>query len=331
MAKKRIFVFFLAMFGLANQAKAFDVNAVFRELPAPVSPKIPTPAFPNSATIIPNPSIESRKLPELGSGSAQTPSREEPLPSTETAPGFAKGERPQSVPIEAFPWTAGLSRRNAPGSVFCGGVVVNKNWLLTAAYCVGDSISDDDLRNTLIVIAGSPNSKFSSTYEVAQIVIHPDWRRGSIVNDIALLRISGEFARPTLGLSLDGPPVDKQVGAIGQVVGWGITNLEAPPAQNLQLIPTRVLAKEVCAGVANYATRLVVGKFCAQSLLANFEACQGFGGAGLILTDPVGRRYLGGIVSYGDGCPPVSHKPTIYSDTLQQASWIKTIVEGGAK
>jgi hypothetical protein len=328
MAKKRFFVFFLAMFGLAQQAKAFDLNSVFSELPS--SPKIsPTPVSPNLATIIRPSGIESRKLPELGSGTTGITSKEVTLPPVDAA-ASARGERPQSVPIEAFPWTAGLSLRNAPGAVFCGGVVLSKNWLLTAAYCVVGGISGDN-RNAISVIAGSPNSRISSNYEVAQIIVHPEWRRETSVNDIALLRISGEFAKPTLGLSLDGPPVDKQVGAIGQVVGWGITNLEAPPTEDLQLIPTRVLAKEVCAGVANYATRLISGKFCAQSLLANFDACQGFGGSGLILTDSAGHRYLGGIVSSGDGCPPSSHKPTIYSDTLQQVKWIRSVIEGGAK
>jgi secreted trypsin-like serine protease len=336
MAQKRFFVFFLASFCLVQQAKAFDLNAVFQDLPAPPPPKtLPAPPSPNLSTIIRPPEIESRKLPDTV-GSTPTNSKEAPFPSINSAIGSAKSERPQSVPIEAFPWTAGLSLRNAPDAVFCGAVVVNKNWLLTAAYCLDESvrggISGGDRRNAILVIAGSPNSKTSSAYDVAQIIIHPDWHRGNFANDIALLRISGEFTKPISGLSLDGPPADQQVGAIGQVVGWGITNLEVPPTQDLQLIPTRVLAKEVCSGVANYATRLVVGKFCAQSLLANFDACQGFGGAGLILTDPVDhRRYLGGIVSSGDGCPPLSHKPTIYSDTLQQASWIKSIIEGGAK
>jgi hypothetical protein len=235
-------------------------------------------------------------------------------------------ERPQSVPIEAFPWAAAITMGDAGGpGAFCGGVVIDDQWVLTAAHCVEQAQKTGALQ---VVVGSTYLAKPTRRLMVADIKVHPDWKAGTYVNDFALLRVSGGGG-PLSKISLDGPPVEAQVGSIGQVVGWGVSNLNQPPSDELKLIPSRVIARQVCNGPANYAGRVEPAQFCAQSLLWNFDVCQGFGGSGFILTDQGGQRYLGGLVSWGEGCPPSGRKPAVYSDVSSQRAWIRATIGAG--
>lgn len=250
-----------------------------------------------------------------------------PLPSPTVGKGIdalpERAETTQSVPIEAFPWVVGfVGDPGSGGAAFCGGVIIAKDWVLTSAHCL-DPLR---IRSDVAIVANTSDIRKQSRTPVAQIKIHPGWHSGSFENDVALIRVFAKF-EPSKTLPIEGPPIEAQIGAIGQVVGWGITRLGTAPSETLQLIPTRVLSRGSCIGPSTYPG-LGRDKFCAQSLLMNAEVCEGFGGSGLVLVDPNGRRYLAGIVSAGEGCPPETHKPVAYTDVASQSDWILSVIRG---
>ena len=36
-----------------------------------------------------------------------------------------------------WPWQVGIARATSPKAVFCGGTLINKHWVVTAAHCFG--------------------------------------------------------------------------------------------------------------------------------------------------------------------------------------------------
>ena len=43
----------------------------------------------------------------------------------------------QDAAVGDWPWQVGLVMKRAPGRVFCGGSLINKQWVVTAAHCFG--------------------------------------------------------------------------------------------------------------------------------------------------------------------------------------------------
>jgi V8-like Glu-specific endopeptidase len=233
-------------------------------------------------------------------------------------------DTPQTVPIDAFPWvTALVTKAESPKeSYYCAGTIVGRNWILTAAVCADSSVQQRPIRYA--IVGASSLSQAHAAVEIDKVILHPSYNPTRHENDLALLRVSSEG----ISLSLDGPPLTAQVGAIGRVLGWGTTNSTNTPTDLLQLIPTQILDPAVCGGAANYPDQIKPGNFCARSLLKNHDACLGFAGAPLVLYGNAGRQYLAGIVSWGEGCPPKSQKPTVYTDIQNYRDWILDTIRG---
>lgn len=67
---------------------------------------------------------------------------------------------------------------------FCGGVIVNQNWFMTAAHCVVRFVAK---RNFLIVSQPGGNRR-GWVYRTSRIVLHPQYNAKHRQNDIALMR-----------------------------------------------------------------------------------------------------------------------------------------------
>jgi secreted trypsin-like serine protease len=233
-------------------------------------------------------------------------------------------ESPQTVPIAAYPWIVGLfnERRGPADGYFCAGVSIGGTWVLTTAYCADAAAR----MNTASVIFGT--SALQAVGEKSTIAgikgtkIHPKWNQETHENDVAILQIAPLSDRRPKPILLSELSATEYVGAIGQVVGWGITNRTQPRNDTLQLIQTQILSNAVCSGLGGYGDQIPKGQFCAQSLLKEYDACNGFGGSPLVLNDNTGRRLLAGIVSWGTLCPPDGHKPSVYTDITPFKAWL---------
>ena len=89
-----------------------------------------------------------------------------------------------------FPWQVQLRSSASERSLFCGGWVLNENWVGTAAHCCTGS-----LPRGIHVVAGGilrveddeGEEQFS---DVTEIVIHEDYSSRNHENDICLLHVS---------------------------------------------------------------------------------------------------------------------------------------------
>ena len=126
--------------------------------------------------------------------------------------------------IESMPYQVAVLRKgqpNATDALVCGGTIIARYWIVTAATCVIGYRAAD-----LEVVAGF--SRLSSIRRVDgravdRIVRHPDFNLDTLVGNIALLRVVNpypEWRALPLNRDREWPPVGTQLVASG----WGYTD-----------------------------------------------------------------------------------------------------------
>ncbi|KAM7293503.1 hypothetical protein ISCGN_026633 [Ixodes scapularis] len=97
-----------------------------------------------------------------------------------------------ATPLE-FPWQISLrlvQNSGTPGQHFCGGSIINKQHILTAAHCILEGYKS---ASYYAVVVGDqkldtvdPNEK---TFSVQSYTIHPKWNRRAVNYDYAILKL----------------------------------------------------------------------------------------------------------------------------------------------
>merc|ERR1712018_885036 len=98
----------------------------------------------------------------------------------------------EAVPHE-FPWQI-LMRKS--GRFACGGILINENWVLTAAHCVSSSTYGLELlagRHQLCTSSCPDEGSTEQRRTVKRVIRHEDYNSRTIDNDVALLEVTKPF------------------------------------------------------------------------------------------------------------------------------------------
>ncbi|XP_038592630.1 chymotrypsin-like protease CTRL-1 [Micropterus salmoides] len=225
-----------------------------------------------------------------------------------------------NAPAGSWPWQASLQSN---GFHFCGGSLINDQWILTAAHCFPSTPSGLTVNLGLEALDLSNTNGISGS--VSQIIKHPNFDSKTLDNDIALLKLSSpvtftKFIRPVC-LAAGGSVFN--AGTTCWVTGWGRiqTGISLPPPKTLQEVRVPIVSNSDCN--AAYGT-ITSNMICAGVTQGGQGTCQGDSGGPLVKNN--GSVWVqAGVVSFGSdqGCA-VANVPEGFTRVSQFQSWINS-------
>ncbi|MFE7898709.1 S1 family serine peptidase [Streptomyces sp. NPDC057424] len=235
-------------------------------------------------------------------------------------------------PVEASqsPWTVALSSRDRFGGTragqFCGGAVVGRTTVLTAAHCLDEDVlgGPPERVRDLKVIAGRTDllsGRGGQEISVRRTWVNPAYDGVSNAGDFAVLTLAEPLRSDSIiTMAADGDPA-YAAGGTATVYGWGDTSGTGEYPDSLRAARVRVLPDALCAeaypGGAD-GTYDVTSMLCAGEAEGGRDACQGDSGGPL-----VSQGRLVGLVSWGIGCGRAGN-PGVYmrvSHIMRTLGW----------
>lgn len=218
------------------------------------------------------------------------------------------GGRPAS--LTDTPWVVALTMPN--GFHFCGGTLVARNKVVTAAHC---ALATPSINMRVVAGRSDLRTPTGVVAQVADIWTHPSFVAPSRGEDVSVLTLDQSLDFAPLGLA--GPADGKlyEPGTRATVFGWGHTTPTGKPSPMLLSAVVPVVSDAECAhDYDGYRPNTMV---CAGLSQGGVDACQGDSGGPLVAGDK-----LIGVVSWGDGCarpesPGVYARVINYYDVLE--------------
>uniref|UniRef100_A0A1L8EAB9 Putative serine protease sp24d-like protein n=2 Tax=Haematobia irritans TaxID=7368 RepID=A0A1L8EAB9_HAEIR len=211
-----------------------------------------------------------------------------------------------------FPHQISL-RRN--GSHSCGGSVISRNYILTAAHCVGTEDSNGNYYTydpKVFTIRVGSNDRFQGgvIVYVAEIITHEDY--GNFLNDVALLRLTEPLIYSNNIQPIPLASAAVPVGSDVIISGFGRIKHNGDLPQKLQWNTLKAISRSECKEKINMDSETLI---CLGHAADN-GACNGdSGGPAMYNGEVVG---IAGFV-YG-GCG--SSYPDGYANVFYHRDWI---------
>lgn len=166
------------------------------------------------------------------------------------------------INITQTPWQVAVMLYNVYH--ICGGSIIGKRWVLTAAHCV---FGLDDIRSYKALVGADDTTNLNGTkYSIASYVIHDGWNPETIDYDFALLELDGEFEFNDRVQPIQMPKVDDEHIAIGTTVlvsGYGETMNATEPVRYLRAVEIPAVDQQECKDIYEDIKGVTERMFCA--------------------------------------------------------------------
>eukprot|EP00057_Strongylocentrotus_purpuratus_P014732 XP_011669206.1 PREDICTED: chymotrypsin-like protease CTRL-1 [Strongylocentrotus purpuratus] len=224
----------------------------------------------------------------------------------------------------AWPWQVLLTESNSTQGVHCGGSIINKNWIITAAHCINSQSV-----GVIYVLAGvtdrtdiHPDIQYRG---ISQVVQHPNVSKGGF--DVAMARVTEPFTYNALvqPVCLAEEDIELTPGEYLTVTGWGATG---GGFDGIQLMEARlpIIPPHICNKWSKFTTSVLEARIiCAGYERGLQSACYGDSG-GPAVVQREGKWTIIGTVSGGSTCG-TPYTPNLFTRLSFYHAWIRSVIQ----
>uniref|UniRef100_A0A336KU19 CSON015270 protein n=1 Tax=Culicoides sonorensis TaxID=179676 RepID=A0A336KU19_CULSO len=209
----------------------------------------------------------------------------------------------------------------------CGGVIITKRHVLTAAHCMNKRNDTSVVRYGIIQF-----DDVHTDVKVSRITFHPEYRNTGGGNDIAILLLADDIkiGQQAFPACLHHGNQDLRINSTAEVIGFGITE-DSQPSKTLLKASINIKNPEAC-DISFYQKRnfdsLKEHQICAGDLNVKSDTCQGDSGGPLTQTlDGNELKTVIGLTSFGQSGCDSNIIPSIYTRVSHFIEWIERVVE----
>ncbi|XP_039971865.1 elastase-1-like isoform X2 [Xiphias gladius] len=211
---------------------------------------------------------------------------------------------------------------------FCGGTLIRRGWVMTAAHCVYSSRSLRVVLGALFLYQNHGTEQYRS---VINIYIHPEWNNHSISsgNDIALLQLSSEVSLTSYVNLASLPPFGEILPHYNlcYITGYGRISTGGSMSARMRQAYLPIVDHQTCTSSGWWGSTIKTTMICAGG--GARSGCNGdFGGP---LSCQVNNSwYVHGIASFvsGMGCN-APQKPTVFTRVSAYITWMNSVMNNG--
>ncbi|KAK3588012.1 hypothetical protein CHS0354_014543 [Potamilus streckersoni] len=214
------------------------------------------------------------------------------------------------------PWHVMLTKKRT-NEIFCGGTLISKSWLVTAAHCITDFGHTFDRNNVALYLGSKFCGQGAVQRSIRSFTIHESYGLPHLFdNDIAVIKMDEgvdykktEEIKPICLEPEDEmnrqffDPAEKNISSKTLVFGCGYTDtVNRLKATSLQVVEIPIVSRSECrtgTGSGVFTENMICG---GSKVAKSGDICKGDSGGGWVMRIPRSNRWaLGGIASWGIG------------------------------